>query len=64
MDATCWTIICAMATAITGMAAFIKILWKDLRDCQQARVKALQDQLSLVRVAADEITIKNDGGVQ
>jgi hypothetical protein len=63
MDATCWTIICAMATAIAGMGAFVKMLWSDLRECQQARVKALQDQLSLVRVAANEITPKNDGGV-
>jgi hypothetical protein len=65
MDATCWAIICAMGTAIGGMAAFVKILWSDLQECQKARVKALQDQLSLVRVATNEVDPhpKNDGGV-
>lgn len=63
MDATCWTIICAMATAIAGMGAFVKMLWKDLRECQQARVKSLQDQLSLVKVASDEVGPKPGGGV-
>jgi hypothetical protein len=56
MDAgTSWTIISAMGTFIAGMAAFIKVLWSDLRECQKARVKALQDQLALIKATSDEV---------
>lgn len=60
MDATSWTIICAMATAIMGISAFVKMLWVDLRECQKARVKALEEQLSLVKTTAQEIVNVSD----
>lgn len=63
MDGTCWTIITAMGTAIAGLSAFIKMLWSELRECQKARVKMLEDQLSLVKVATVELDKgKKEGG--
>lgn len=63
MDAICWAIICAMGTAIGGLATFIKMLWTSLQECQRARVKALQDQISLVRTTSEELeTPPKNGG--
>ena len=56
-----WTIIVALTTAIGGMALFIKMLYNKLNDCQEARVKHLEDQLSLMKTLRDEFD-KPQGG--
>jgi len=51
-----WTIISAMGVAIAGLAIYVKMLHNQLTACQEARVKTLEDQLSLVRTAKKEIS--------
>ena len=49
-----WMIISAEATAIAGMACYIRILFNKIQAIQEKRVKVLEDQLALVRTARDE----------
>jgi F0F1-type ATP synthase membrane subunit b/b' len=61
IDPSCWTIISALVAAILGMAWFIKSLYKNLQECQSARAKFVEDQLSLARAAKDEAGPKGGG---
>ncbi len=56
MDGTCLTLLSAMAVAILGLCAFIRKLYADVQDAQNARAKTVQDMLALV------VTMKNEIG--
>lgn len=55
MDTTCLTIISALAVAVTSLAAYVAWLTKLANSIQEARVKSLEEQLSLVQTLWKEI---------
>lgn len=61
LDGQSWTIITALATAVVAEAVYIRYLIGKLDACQDARVKGLEDQLSLVRTAKREMKPENGG---
>lgn len=50
-----WGIVSAMLTVMTGEGVAIKILYNALMNCQGARVKGLENQLSMVKTASSEL---------
>lgn len=54
LDGKCWAIMTALAAAVVAEAWFIRLLFRNLQRCQDARVKALKDDLVLVRTARRE----------
>lgn len=57
-----WTIIAAMGAAIAGMAYYVKRLGDQLHDCQEKRVKSLEDQLKMIRETRNGSEKNEEGG--
>lgn len=62
MDATAWTIIGAMGTAIVGLAGFVGKLYADLKEarrdlveCQEARITQAQEHYRELSTLKDMI---------
>lgn len=52
---TWWTIVSAMGSFIVAQFAYIKKMHRDLKTCQETRIKALEDKLAMVRAVKKSV---------